>query len=161
MPLAGPVAQSSRAPGCQPEGHGSKAHPDRQVSSGMRKKEIRLAWDQETPGALPGCPTIFICLPAGVTAAQTALTRSVVGRNHGGQILSVRRPVGVPAAHRAHTAKDRVQFPDGLPFLFPLLSSIAERPADNRKTTARNRQERPSVPIPACLRSIDSDARVS
>jgi hypothetical protein len=27
--------------------------------SGMRKKEIRLAWDEETLGAVPRCPTIF------------------------------------------------------------------------------------------------------
>jgi hypothetical protein len=28
--------------------------------SGMRKKEIRFAWDEERLGAVPRCPTIFL-----------------------------------------------------------------------------------------------------
>ena len=40
---------------------GAKPIRTTKFSSGMRKKEIRLAWDQEKPGALPGCPTIFRC----------------------------------------------------------------------------------------------------
>jgi hypothetical protein len=28
-------------------------------TSGTRKTEIRAAWDGETPGAAPGCPTIL------------------------------------------------------------------------------------------------------
>ena len=49
----------------------------------MRKKESRLAWDQEKPGALPGCPTIF--LPTGVEGAREVLTLDGVEPYNDGQ----------------------------------------------------------------------------
>ena len=39
------------------KGFGVKAL--RYPPSGMRKKEIRFAWDEETLGAVPRCSTIF------------------------------------------------------------------------------------------------------
>ena len=37
----------------------------------MRKKEIRLAWDEETLGAVPRYPTIFANVACGVKVSIT------------------------------------------------------------------------------------------
>ena len=85
LDFAGSLAQSSRAPGCQPEGRGSKARTDRQFQRARGSKQS--AW----PGtrryrSVTGVPDHLTCkMPTGVTGAQAALTRSVVGRSHGGQ----------------------------------------------------------------------------
>ena len=56
-------------------------HPSRPpFPSGTRKKAIRLAWDDETPGALPGCPTISTA-PVMFKSKHAALPKRSSGCN--------------------------------------------------------------------------------
>ncbi len=57
-------------------------------TSGTRKTEIRAAWDGETPGAAPGCPTTF---PPRSSADPEPVTSNhvVAGANTAGEISQV------------------------------------------------------------------------
>ena len=119
---AGPLAQSSKAPGRQPEGHGAK--PVRTpFASGTRKKAIRLAWDQETPGALPGCPTIF----GGDQSGSAAIVFS-----EGWQVLTDRLLSGI--------SLERYQVREPFPIFFPFPRSSGDQ-------SAALRRRRPQVQV--------------
>lgn len=159
------------SPACRAGDSGGSTRPGRQFS-GTRKKAIRAAWDGETLGAVPRCPTNSLTPRSSNTQNAELLTRRLQVEVLPGRPITFHR--GITVVHRPVKARGRGANPrDGangvqvdiswrhssrkrdpvnpeagaLPAdsanFASFCSSRAEQPTDNRQITERYRAEGP------------------